>query len=78
LWFGYFGSLNTLGQTFCDVTIEQAFSFGPTWPSMGLTLLVNQFQGNLHLQLTHLPAYVPATLAETFLDMMISSIKAER
>jgi len=74
IWFAYFGSLDSVGDTFCGASIEDVFSIGPTWSPMGLTLLANQFRGRLLLQVTYLPESVPEPLATQFMDALLADL----
>jgi hypothetical protein len=76
LWYGYFGSLDDIGEQFCGAALEQAFSAGPCWAPVGLTLLVNQYGGRLLLQATYIPDVVPEPLVNTFLDHLLSDLTA--
>jgi hypothetical protein len=58
LWYAYFGSLDEIGREFLGVPIENASYIGPCWSPIGVTLLAQQFQGRLGLQLTYLPELV--------------------
>jgi hypothetical protein len=74
LWYGSFGVIRGLRDSFCDVPLKQVFSAGPVWPPMGLTLLVNEFAGRLHLQTTYMPEVVPESLANRFIDHVIEDL----
>ncbi len=74
LWYGSFGTLRGLGPEFAGVPVEEAFSAGPAWAPLGLTLLVNQFQGRLHLQCTFVPQCVSEPLANAFLDELLADL----
>jgi hypothetical protein len=74
LWYGSFGNLRGLGPEFCGVPVEEVFSAGPAWAPVGLTLLVNQFQGRLHLQCTFVPACVPEALVNAFLEEVLADL----
>jgi hypothetical protein len=76
LWYGYFGSLDGVGDRFCGAAIEQVFSAGPCWAPMGLTLLVNQYGGRLLFQATYIPDVVPEPLVNTFLDHLLDDLTA--
>jgi len=56
------------GSHFCGAPIENLFFVGPYWPSAGLTLLVNQFHGQLLFQATYAPDTVSERQAADFLD----------
>ena len=43
---------------------------------MGVTLLVNQFRGQLHFQATYVPESVPEPLANAFLDEVLRDLGA--
>jgi hypothetical protein len=74
LWYGSFGVLRGLGPHFCGAQVEDVFSAGPAWSPIGLTLLVNQFAGRLHLQATHIPECVSDTMANRFLDAIVADL----
>jgi hypothetical protein len=74
LWYGSFGTLRGLGPKFCGAAVEEVFSAGPTWSPVGLTLLVNQFAGRLHLQATYMPESVSDNLANDFLDAVVADL----
>jgi hypothetical protein len=74
LWYAYFGSADAAGQSLAGAEIEDVFSVGPSWPPVGLTLLANQFRGRLGLQVTYVPASVPETLAQQFLDWVMADL----
>jgi hypothetical protein len=74
LWYGYFGSLDAVGESFCGAAIERIYYAGPAWPAVGLTLLVNQHRGRLLLQATYTPQSVPEALAERFLVQVIDDL----
>jgi hypothetical protein len=74
-WYGYLGALD-VGPTFLGVPVVEAFSAGPTWPAVGVTLLANQFRGRLHLQLTSIPQVVPEPLAADYLDGVVADLLA--
>jgi hypothetical protein len=74
LWYGYFGSLDAVGDSFCGTAIERICYTGPAWPAVGLTLLVNQHRGRLLFQATYTPQSVPEALAERFLDQVIGDL----
>jgi hypothetical protein len=74
LWYGSFGTLRDLGPQFCGTPVEEVFSAGPTWSPVGLTLLVNEFAGRLHLQATFIPEYVSASKVNDFLDAVLTDL----
>src|SRR5262249_38627637 len=74
LWYGYFGAVDSLCSSWGGVPIEDAFFIGPSWPPMGLTLLANQFRGQLRLQATYVPEFVPDTSAAAFLDFLTTDL----
>jgi hypothetical protein len=74
LWYGYFGSMDSVGERFCGAAVEQIFSVGPAWAPAGLTLLINKFRGCLHFQATYLPASVPEALLQQFLDGLLDEL----
>lgn len=75
LWYGYFGALDGMGQQFCGTPVKDVYSAGPSWAPMGLTLLANQFAGQLFLQATYVSDSVPDSLANEFLDMLQSDLE---
>ncbi len=78
LWFGYFGSLEAVGKSFCGSAIEDLFhTGGPIWPSIALSLLVNQYGGHLNFQATYDARLIPPPLAEAFLDFLLADLIAE-
>jgi hypothetical protein len=77
LWYAYFGSLDGVGDHFCGAAVEDVFFTGPTWPPMGLTLLVSQFRGRLRFLATYLPESVPEPLAGAFLDQLLADLVQE-
>jgi hypothetical protein len=76
LWYSYLGPMR-LGPTFLGRGVTDAFSAGPTWPAVGVTLLASQFAGRLRLQLTYMPHSVPAPLATAYLDQVVADLLAE-
>jgi hypothetical protein len=74
LWYGSFGTLRGLGTELYGVPIDAVFCAGPAWAPVGLTLLVNQFQGRLFLQATYVADCVPEPLANAFLDAVIADL----
>ena len=72
-WYGYLGT-PAVGPAFAGAGVLDVFSAGPTWPSVGVTLLANQSAGRLHFQLTHIPESVPASLAAAFLDFVAADL----
>jgi hypothetical protein len=74
-WYGYLGTVS-LGPTFCGTPVRDVFSAGPPWPAVGVTLLANQSDGGLHLQLTSIPASVPDALAVDYLDGVVADVLA--
>ncbi len=74
LWYACFGTLDALGNVFCGAPVETVFYTGPAWPSLGMTLLVNQYRGRLHLQATCTPETVPERLARQFLDRVCEDL----
>jgi hypothetical protein len=75
LWYAYFGSLDAIGERFCGMPIEHACYVGPTWSPMGLSLLVNQFQGRMYFQVTFDPDLVGADRGEAFLDLLLEDLR---
>jgi len=74
-WYAYFGSADAVGDSFCGVPIDDFRYVGPCWPSVGVTLVGNQFQGRLHLQATYVPACVPEETAEAFMDAIVADLR---
>jgi hypothetical protein len=75
LWYAYFGSLDSIGDRFCGVPIGNAHYIGPTWSPMGLSLLVNQFQGPMCFQATYDPDLVGSEAGEAFLDLLLEDLQ---
>jgi hypothetical protein len=75
LWYAYFGSLDSIGRRLWDVEVERICCVGPTWSPMGISLLVNQFRGQLLFQATHDPELVSEQLASAFLDNVLSDLR---
>jgi hypothetical protein len=76
LWYAFFGAPAGLGP-FCGAPVEAVYSAGPSWAPVGLTLLVNQFAGQLFFQTTSVPESVPASGAEDFLDILLADLGSE-
>lgn len=76
LWYSYLGPVR-LGPNFLGCSVTDAFSAGPTWPAIGVTLLATQFADRLRLQLTYMPHSVPAPLAARYLDEVVTDLLAE-
>jgi hypothetical protein len=74
LWYGYFGSLDSVGERFCGAAIEQVFTAGPCWAPVGLTCLVNQYGRRLLFQATYLAEIVPEPLVNSFLDHLMDDL----
>jgi long-chain acyl-CoA synthetase len=74
LWYAYFGSQDALGEHFAGAALETVSFAGPAWPPVGVTLLVNQFRGRLWFQVTYVPESVPESLANHFLDQVLSDL----
>jgi hypothetical protein len=74
LWYAYFGPLDGAGRQFCGASVREVFSAGPSWSPGGLTLLVNQFDGQLFFQATYVPASVPEPLVQEFLDLLLEDL----
>jgi len=68
LWYAYFGMLDVLGKTFLGAPIEDVSYIGPCWSPMGITLLAQQYQGRLALQVTYVPELVSDVDAAAFLQ----------
>jgi hypothetical protein len=75
LWYASFGTLREIGTHFRAAPVEEAYSAGPAWPPVGLTLLVNQHAGRLHLQATYIPECVSDMLANEFLNRVMCDFK---
>ena len=73
LWYAYFGSLDAIG-TLGNVPVEQVQFVGPVWSPIGISLLANQYRGQLLLQLTFDPDLVTPPLAEGFLDSVCNDL----
>jgi hypothetical protein len=76
IWYAYFGSLDTMGEQFCGAAIEDACYCASSWPPMGVTFLVNKFRGALVFQATSVAGSVPESLANDFLDAVVSDLVA--
>lgn len=74
LWYAYFGALDSIGPTFCGAKVENAQYIGPAWSPMGIGLLVNQFAGRLNFQLTYDPYLVNNSLANDFVDAVVTDL----
>lgn len=74
LHYGFFSPPRGLRPTFAGVPVEQFYSAGSAWPPSGLTLIVNQFQGRMHFQVTHVPECVSPSLAQEFLDGVLADL----
>src|SRR5207253_10598321 len=73
LWYAYFGAVDVPDEFF-GVPVEDVYYAGPCWSPMGVTLLVNQFRGRLRFQATYVPESVPESLANAFLDTVLSDL----
>jgi hypothetical protein len=76
LWYAYFGPLDEAGRQFCGAAVKEVFSAGPSWSPVGLTLLVNQFDGQLFLVVTYVPESVPEAQVHDFLDLLLADLEA--
>jgi hypothetical protein len=76
LWYGYFGAVDAVGDSFCGAAIEEVYYTGPSWSPVGMTLLANQFRGRLLLQASYVPDAVPEALANQFLDEVMADLRA--
>jgi hypothetical protein len=74
LWYAYFGAQDGIGDNFGGSGIERIFYTGPGWSPMGMTLIANQFRGQLLLQATYVPESVPEDLANAFLDGVVEDL----
>ncbi len=74
LWYAYFGTLGAIGDRFCGAGVEEVSCAGPSWPAMGLTLLVNQFRSRLLFQATYAPEAVSGPQARAFLDLLLADL----
>jgi hypothetical protein len=77
LWYAYFGALDAVGEPFAGTKVENVFYTGPSWPPMGITLLVSQFRERLSLQATYVPSSVPVDLANEFLETVVRDLTNE-
>jgi hypothetical protein len=75
LWYAYFGPLDGVGGRFCGAAVKEVFSAGPSWSPVGLTLLVNQFGGQLFFLATYVPETVPESLVHDFLDLLLADLE---
>jgi hypothetical protein len=75
LWYAYFGALDALGSVFLGVPIDDVSYVGPCWSPMGITLLAQQYQRRLALQLTYIPDLVADQVAQTFLQRLRADIE---
>jgi len=73
LWYGYFGSLDAI-RSLCGTPVEHCSYVGPTWAPLGLALLVNQYAGRLHLQMTYDPELTPSPLADEWLSLVCDEV----
>jgi hypothetical protein len=74
VWYAYFGSSDRIGARFFDVPIEDFRSFGPCWPSVGLTVIADQFRGRLQLHCTYVPQRIAPAQAEAFMDKLVDDL----
>jgi hypothetical protein len=74
LWYAYFGALDALGKEFVGVPIDDVSYVGPCWSPMGITLLAQQYQRRLALQVTYIPELVADENAQAFLDRLAAEI----
>jgi hypothetical protein len=74
LWYAYFGSSDSLGHRLWNLDVEKICYVGPTWSPMGISLLANQFRGQLFFQATYDPDLVSEPLANEFLDRVLSGL----
>ena len=65
------------GDRFWDAGVEDVCHAGLAWPAARVTLLVNQFRGRLLFQATDVPALVPESLVDTFLDRVVADLIVE-
>jgi hypothetical protein len=75
LWYAYFGALDGVGERFCGVPIERVQYVGPTWSPVGISLLANQFRGQLLFQTTYDPDLIQSGLANQFLDAVLKDVR---
>jgi long-chain acyl-CoA synthetase len=74
LWYAYFGAPDVGDEDLGGCRVEDVFFAGPSWPPVGLTLLVNSFRGRLWFGATHVPEVVPESLAEEFLEEVLRDL----
>jgi hypothetical protein len=74
LWYAYFGALDVLGREFLGVPIDDVSYIGPCWSPMGITLLAQQYQGRLSMQVTYVPDLVAEHDAQAFLDRLAAEM----
>ena len=74
VWYAYFGSGDAIGDAFFDVPIEDFTSFGPCWPSIGLTVIASEFRQRMQLQCTYVAGGVSHLAAETFMDALVRDL----
>jgi hypothetical protein len=75
LWYAYFGALDALGKEFLGVPIDNVSYVGPCWSPMGITLLAQQYQGRLALQVTYVPDLVADHDAQKFLQCLRADVE---
>jgi hypothetical protein len=75
LWYAYFGALDALGKEFLGVPIDDVSYIGPCWSPMGITLLAQQYQRRLALQVTYVPELVSDDAAQAFLQHLRADIE---
>jgi hypothetical protein len=56
------------------VSVDDVSYFGPCWSPIGITLLAQEFQGRLGLQLTYLPELVSEPDANSFLSLTCADL----
>jgi hypothetical protein len=78
LWYAYFGSLDAAGAQFAGAVVEDVFHAAASWSPVGLTLLANQYRGQLRLQATYVPEAVPEALAQRFLEAVLDDLTMQR
>ena len=74
LGFGYQGPVVKGLESFCGRPVDWIYTLNSALSPPGITLQVNQFRGRLNLALTYISSGVPETLANEFLDTIMSDL----
>ena len=74
LWYGFFGESKLLNAGFLGNRIRELRFFGPTWPPMGLTLIVNKHHERLFFNVTYDKNCLEETNVRSFLDFLIGDL----